>query len=81
MARCLRCGAGAEWLEGDTPLREIAASDLLELPVREARRAFEVWYYSHLLTKYKRISAVADAAGLDRSSIYDKLRSIGVLKK
>lgn len=55
--------------------------ELLSLPLREARRKFEIWYFQNLREKYKRISAMADAAGLERSSIYYKLIGLGLVDK
>ena len=50
-----------------------------ELPLREAREAFERIYFEQLLGKEQsNMSRVAERAGLERTHLYRKLRSLGV---
>lgn len=51
----------------------------LDLPLREAREAFEKAYFEHhLLIEGGSISRVAEKCGLERTHLYRKLRSLGI---
>lgn len=56
--------------------------DLLDMPLREAREAFEKQY---LLRQLKRVdgsvSKLADLVGMERTHLYRKLRSLGIGSK
>jgi len=80
VAKCLRCGAGGEWLQG-ADLIAGEGTALLALPAKTAKRRFEIWYFSQLLNKHKSKGAVADASGLARSSIYKKLHKLGLIER
>ena len=51
----------------------------LELPLREARDAFERAYFEyHLLQEHGSMTRVADKTGLERTHLYRKLKQLGV---
>jgi len=51
----------------------------LELPLREAREAFERAYFKHHLTREQgSIARVADRSGLERTHLYRKLKQLGI---
>jgi two-component system nitrogen regulation response regulator NtrX len=51
----------------------------LELPLREAREAFERAYFEHLLAKEGgSIARVAEKSGLERTHLYRKLKALGI---
>ena len=56
-----------------------AATLQLDAPLRDARDAFERTYFEyHLAREGGNISRVADAAGLERTHLYRKLKQLGV---
>jgi len=67
-------------------LRESPASErpalppeFFELPLREAREAFERIYFEHLLGRESsNMSRVADKAGLERTHLYRKLKQLNI---
>jgi len=58
----------------------IAAADLpLDLPLREARDAFERVYFEHHLTREQgSMTRVAERTGLERTHLYRKLKQLGI---
>ncbi|MDH4133725.1 MAG: sigma-54 dependent transcriptional regulator, partial [Gammaproteobacteria bacterium] len=63
------------------PAREATASGhpLYHLPLREARDQFEKGYLEHhLQLAGGNVSSVADAAGVERTHLYRKLKSLGI---
>ena len=60
--------------------RSAAPGDLaLDLPLREARDAFERVYFEHHITKEGgNMSRVADSVGLERTHLYRKLKQLGI---
>jgi len=61
------------------PLAESGlAAELLELPLREAREAFERIYFEHHLSREASMSRLADRSGLERTHLYRKLKSLGI---
>ena len=74
---------GLEDVESVLP-RPVAASrpshDLpLDLPLREARDAFErVYFEYHIAKEGGNISRVADTVGLERTHLYRKLKQLGI---
>ena len=51
----------------------------LDLPLREAREAFERAYFEHhLALEGGSIAKVAEKSGLERTHLYRKLRSLGI---
>ena len=56
--------------------------DLLDMPLREAREAFEKQYLLHQLKKVNgSVSKLADLVGMERTHLYRKLRSLGIGSK
>ena len=52
----------------------------LELPLREAREAFERAYFEHHLAQASgSIARVAERSGLERTHLYRKLKALGIL--
>ena len=50
-----------------------------EMPLREAREAFERIYFEQLLGKEQsNMSRVADRAGLERTHLYRKLKQLNI---
>jgi DNA-binding NtrC family response regulator len=61
-----------------TPAPEIT-SRFFELPLREAREAFERIYFEQLLGREQsNMSKVADRAGLERTHLYRKLKQLNI---
>ena len=51
----------------------------LDLPLREARDAFERVYFEHHIAKEgANMSRVADSVGLERTHLYRKLKQLGI---
>ena len=51
----------------------------LDVPLREAREAFEKLYFEHQIEKeMSNMSRVADKAGLERTHLYRKLKQLGI---
>jgi DNA-binding NtrC family response regulator len=50
----------------------------LDLPLREAREAFERAYFEHHLAREGSISRLAERSGLERTHLYRKLRQLGL---
>ncbi len=61
--------------------RRAAEADLsLDLPLREARVAFERTYFEHHLSQVNgSIARVAERSGLERTHLYRKLKALGIL--
>jgi DNA-binding NtrC family response regulator len=57
-----------------------AGNDLpLDLPLRDARDAFERVYFDyHIAREGGNISRVADTVGLERTHLYRKLKQLGI---
>jgi DNA-binding NtrC family response regulator len=54
----------------------------LELPLREAREAFERTYFEHHLAQANgSIARLAERSGLERTHLYRKLKALGILAK
>ncbi len=62
-------------------VRRAAEADLsLDLPLREAREAFERTYFEHHLAQVNgSIARVAERSGLERTHLYRKLKALGIL--
>ncbi len=58
----------------------VAAMDLpLDIPLREARDAFERVYFEHHLTReHGSMTRVAEKTGLERTHLYRKLKQLGI---
>jgi DNA-binding NtrC family response regulator len=54
------------------------ASLPLDLPLREAREAFERAYFEHHLARDSSISRLAETSGLERTHLYRKLKALGI---
>jgi DNA-binding NtrC family response regulator len=54
------------------------ASLPLDLPLREAREAFERAYFEHHLARDTSISRLAEKSGLERTHLYRKLKALGI---
>jgi DNA-binding NtrC family response regulator len=50
----------------------------LDLPLREAREAFERAYFEHHLAREGSMSRLAERSGLERTHLYRKLRQLGL---
>ena len=51
----------------------------LDLPLREARDAFErVYFEHHIVQESGNMSRVADSVGLERTHLYRKLKQLGI---
>ncbi|MSQ71916.1 MAG: sigma-54-dependent Fis family transcriptional regulator [Betaproteobacteria bacterium] len=60
-------------------VRPSEATLALEMPLREAREAFERAYFDyHLEREHGSIARVAEKSGLERTHLYRKLRSLGI---
>ena len=58
-----------------TPLHDLS----LDLPLREARDAFErVYFEHHLAREGGSMTRVADKTGLERTHLYRKLKQLGI---
>jgi DNA-binding NtrC family response regulator len=63
----------------DTPVAPELSARFFELPLREAREAFERIYFEQLLGREQsNMSRVADKAGLERTHLYRKLKQLNV---
>lgn len=51
---------------------------LLDLPLREAREAFERAYFEHHLAEDLSMSRLAEKSGLERTHLYRKLKALGL---
>ncbi len=61
------------------PDRRAALTGLsLDLPLREAREAFERAYFEHHLARDGSISRLAETSGLERTHLYRKLKQLGI---
>lgn len=59
-----------------------ALGNLLDLPLREAREAFEKQYLLHQLKRVNgSVSKLAELVGMERTHLYRKLRSLGIGSK
>ena len=59
--------------------RAASASLPLEMPLREAREAFERAYFEHHLSvEHGSIARVAEKCGLERTHLYRKLKTLGI---
>ncbi|HEY5763029.1 MAG TPA: response regulator [Rhodocyclaceae bacterium] len=58
---------------------DTALSELFEMPLREARDAFEKRYFEHLLRRESgNMTRLAERCGLERTHLYRKLKQLGV---
>ena len=73
---------GSEDVERVLPqyARRTASANLqLEMPLREAREAFERAYFEHhLALEHGSIARVAEKCGLERTHLYRKLKALGI---
>jgi DNA-binding NtrC family response regulator len=61
------------------PEAEPAVAGLpLDLPLREAREAFERAYFEHHLAREGSMSRLAERSGLERTHLYRKLKQLGI---
>ncbi len=68
--------------QSDVSNSEEIIGDLLQLPLREAREAFEKQYLIHQLNKVNgSVSKLAELVGMERTHLYRKLRSLGIGSK
>jgi DNA-binding NtrC family response regulator len=56
----------------------VAAGLPLDLPLREAREAFERAYFEHHLAREGSMSRLAERSGLERTHLYRKLKQLGI---
>jgi len=62
-----------------TPVADNAANISFDLPLREARDAFERTYFEyHLVRENGSMTRVAERTGLERTHLYRKLKQLGV---
>lgn len=60
---------------------EIQSNNDLNLPLKEARNSFEKQYFLHHLEQYHyNIAKVAGIVGLERTTLYRKLKDLGIDK-
>jgi DNA-binding NtrC family response regulator len=68
--------------EAAAPMRAVApeiTARFFELPLREAREAFERIYFEQLLGREQsNMSKVAEKAGLERTHLYRKLKQLNI---
>jgi DNA-binding NtrC family response regulator len=63
----------------EAPVAAVAAGLDLELPLREARDAFERAYFVHHLAREKgSMTRIAEKTGLERTHLYRKLKALGL---
>jgi two-component system nitrogen regulation response regulator NtrX len=63
-------------------LRPDGASEIMTLPLREAREVFEREYLIAQVTRFGgNISRTAEFIGMERSALHRKLKSLGVTGK
>jgi two-component system nitrogen regulation response regulator NtrX len=56
--------------------------NLLTMPLREAREAFERTYFEHHLAQANgSIARLAERSGLERTHLYRKLKALGILAR
>ena len=68
--------------QGDTADSGHNVEGLFDLPLREAREAFEKQYLLRQLKKVNgSVSKLADAVGMERTHLYRKLRALGIGSK
>jgi len=60
------------------PARPTGLGVSVELPLREAREAFERAYFEHHLARDGSISRLAEKSGLERTHLYRKLKALGI---
>lgn len=64
---------------GTLPPQQVFGAGFFELPLREAREAFERLYFQQLLGKEEsNMSRIADKAGLERTHLYRKLKQLNL---
>ena len=64
---------------GNAPTQEaVSPQPDTKLPLREARDQFEKAYLEHLLAKTGSVGKTAELAGIERTHLYRKLRSLGI---
>ncbi len=84
LARARRPGRGNQRRRGRAPDRQhaVPAPALalpLELPLREAREAFERLYFDyHLRQDDGNMTRLAEKTGLERTHLYRKLKALGI---
>ena len=63
-----------------SPGASVAVRDLpLDIPLREARDAFERAYFEHHLSReHGSMTRVAEKTGLERTHLYRKLKQLGI---
>ena len=65
--------------EKPTTAPELLSEKLYQLPLREAREAFERRYFQHQIAKHDgSVGKVAKASGVERTHLYRKLRALGI---
>jgi len=85
--RLLILGAGDEVSLDDVEMalgvqRTSQSSEAFSMPLREARMQFEKAYFEHhLRTDHGNLGQVARRAGIERTHLYRKLRSLGIRTK
>lgn len=63
----------------ETDPSDAAMADLFEMPLREARDAFEKRYFEHHLRRESgNMTRLAERCGLERTHLYRKLKQLGV---
>ena len=81
-ARSRRSTSSACWARRPRPTRAVApeiTARFFELPLREAREAFERIYFEQLLGREQsNMSKVAERAGLERTHLYRKLKQLNI---
>ena len=71
--------AQASVMAGDDNLPQVSQTFDLDLPLRDARDAFEKAYFEfHLTNEGGSMTRVADKTGLERTHLYRKLKQLGV---
>ncbi len=66
----------------DSRTENTIVENLLDLPLREAREAFEKQYLMHQLKRVNgSVSKLAELVGMERTHLYRKLRSLGIGSK
>lgn len=60
-------------------LPDSLAADIVQQPLREAREAFERWYFEHHLARVAgNMTRLAETTGLERTHLYRKLKDLGL---
>ena len=74
--------SSACWAKRPRPVEPLApeiTARFFELPLREAREAFERIYFEQLLGREQsNMSKVAEKAGLERTHLYRKLKQLNI---